>query len=388
MRITSDLFEKSFFSIGGGYDIQPIIRFSHICDVFINVNLFIEQQNAMDWYDRAFKYCNDIIVQEKYVVEQFDETEYFELHENYQSHLSNTYFFTQKDYSDYKNEFSNALGLKQYAIVYKLFRKSVGRTVTFYFCTAEGLASYILLSQNGKYAPTVLCTVQTGVLERPDGIINAIFQNKNMKHPKLWIRGFEPRYHRIFGKVHNNALDSIYFFDKKVMDINLKWTCGWSYPPFQQKIDRYCKGYVSEATINELASYAIKEEFTSPKTQFLFESLGENPELIRDNHYIVVSKKTKINLDNNYRNLLYWENFTRGYHWFQMNSVKEQVRKLAMVLDELKTDHSATIHLIPFCLEDEGESYFRALQELPYKTITYLPNLWDFIDLKNPTINS
>lgn len=386
MRITSDLFEKSFFSIGGGYDIQPLIRFSHICDFFINVNLFIDEEDVIEWYDKAFKYCNDIIVHDKYVIDNFDVTEYFELHENYQSLLPATYFLSQKDYSDYKNEFSNADGQKKYAIVYKLYRKSVGRTITFYFCTAEGLASYIGLSQNGKYAPTVLCTIQTGVLERPDGIINAIFQNKNMKHPKLWIRGFEPRYHPIYDKIHNNALDSICLFDRKAIDINLKWTCGWSYPPFQEKIDRYCKGFVSEAILNELASYALKEKFTCTKTRFLFEPIGENPDRIKDNHYIVVSKKTKITFDEYCRNILYWEDFTRGYYWFQMISVEEHIRKLAIVLDELKIGPNVTIHLIPFCLEDEGESYFRALQELPYNTITYLPNLWDFIDLKNPTI--
>lgn len=137
-----------------------------------------------------------------------------------------------------------------------------------------------------------------------------------------------------------------------------------------------------------MASYALKEKFTCTKTRFLFEPIGENPDRIKDNHYIVVSKKTKINLDENCRNILYWEDFTRGYYWFQMISVEEHIRKLAIVLDKLKIEPNVTIHLIPFCLEDEGESYFRALQELPYNTITYLPNLWDFIDLKNPTINS
>jgi hypothetical protein len=180
-----------------------LIRFSHICDFFINANLFIEKEEAIEWYDKAFKYCNDIVVIEKQVIDEFDEKDFFELSENYLSHLTNPDFISREDLINYQNTFQQALGLKQYAIIYKLYRKSVDRTLIFYYCTAEGLASYISLSQNGKYAPTVISTIETGALEHPDGILNNIFQYKNKKHPKLWIRGFEPRYSPF--RIYNNV---------------------------------------------------------------------------------------------------------------------------------------------------------------------------------------
>ena len=79
MKITKELFEKSFFSIGGGYDIEPLLRFSHICNLFINTNLDLEKNDVIQWYDGAFKKCNDIEVTEKIIIENFDERLFFEL---------------------------------------------------------------------------------------------------------------------------------------------------------------------------------------------------------------------------------------------------------------------------------------------------------------------
>ena len=70
MKITTEIFEKSFFSIGGGLDIEPLLRFSHISDFFINVNLFLSKEYVIKWYDRAFQYCKDIEVLEKKVINE------------------------------------------------------------------------------------------------------------------------------------------------------------------------------------------------------------------------------------------------------------------------------------------------------------------------------
>lgn len=386
MKITKEIFEKSFFSIGGGFDIQPLIRFTHICDFFINVNLFVEKDKAIEWYDVAFKYCNDIDVIDKQVIDDFDETDFFELNENYIHHLANPDFISREDLNNYQNTFSRAIGLDQYAIIYKLYRKSVNRTLIYYYCTAEGLASYLSLSQNGKYAPIAISTIETGALEHPDGILNSFFQNKKKKHPKLWIRGFEPRYSPF--KIYNNALDSIGLFNKKVLDINSIWSCGYSYYPRQQKIQRYCKGYVSEAILSELAALSLKEEFKSEKNQFLFEYIGEKQDRIGKNDYIIISKKTKLNLPKTHCNILYWEDFTSQHEWWQTISAEEQISKLSNILNKMEVKKKSVIHLIPFCLEDEGISYYKSIQTLKFKTITYLPNIYDFIDLKTATNSS
>lgn len=383
MKITKEIFEKSFFSIGGGFDIQPLIRFSHISDFFINVNLFIEKGEAIKWYDKAFKYCDDIDVIDKQVIDRFDEEEFFELNENYIYHLTNPDFISFKDLNNYQNTFSQAIGLHQYAIIYKLYRKSVDRTLIYYFCTAEGLASYLSLSQNGKYAPVAISTIETGVLEHPNSIINSFFQTKDKKHPKLWIRGFEPRYSP--SKIYNNSLDAIELFNNKVFDINSKWTCGWSYSPRQRKVERYCKGFVSEEILFELNTLSLKEEFKSEKHQFLFESLDEKPDRVGKNDYIIISRRTRVILSETHCNIIYWEDFTSPHYWWHMTIAKEQINNLSNILNSLKVDDESVIHLIPFCLEDEGISYYKSIEKLKFKTITYLPNVYDFIDLKSFT---
>jgi hypothetical protein len=134
---------------------------------------------------------------------------------------------------------------------------------------------------------------------------------------------------------------------------------------------------------NVLAKLSLKEEFKSEKNQFLFEHMGEKPDRIKNNDYVIISKKTKLKLPKNHCNFLYWEDFSSHYEWFRTISVEEQIKKLANILSKMEAEQEAIIHLIPFCLEDEGASYHKSIQSLKFKTITYLPNIFDFIDLKN-----
>ena len=45
-----------------GFDIEPLLRFTHICDAFLYANLFPDMHKIIEWYEVAFKYCNDIEV--------------------------------------------------------------------------------------------------------------------------------------------------------------------------------------------------------------------------------------------------------------------------------------------------------------------------------------
>lgn len=381
MKITTEIFENSFFSIGGGYDIEPLLRFSHLCDFFVNVNLFLTKTKVINYYDALFNVCNDIEVLEKTVIDEFNEDFFFELNDNYLSHLANPDFISVEELTGYQKTFLQAITLEQYAVVYKLRRMSSKRIITFYYCTAEGLASYVALSQNGRFAPKILCTIETGALEHPDGILNRLFAKETMKKPLLWIRGFEPRYSPF--RFPNNALDSYGVYKNKVLDFNSKWKCGWSYSPRQKKMERYCKGYVNDDSLTILKKLSLKPEFISEQHQFLFVTLGDELSTIKEKDCVIVSKKTSLNLGDINCNILYWENFTSNYHGWWFFPVQEQFNQLSKKLNtmELKTD--TTLHIIPFCLEDEGVAYWNSVKLLNFNTITYLPNMFDFIDLKN-----
>ncbi len=60
-------------------------------------------------------------------------------------------------------------------------------------------------------------------------------------------------------------------------------------------------------------------------------------------------------------------------------------QRLDLLYQELKKrelDADATVHIIPYCLEDEGEQYVKTIATWSIKTISYVNGLLDFIDLK------
>ena len=61
----------------------------------------------IEWYEVAFKYCNDIEVLERKIIEDFDEKKYFDLSNSYQSHLADQDFISH-DIGDYQKEFNKA----------------------------------------------------------------------------------------------------------------------------------------------------------------------------------------------------------------------------------------------------------------------------------------
>ena len=53
MHIDHQTFERSFFYIGPGFDIQPLLRFTHLCDTFLYPNLYLYRRPVEGWYDEA-----------------------------------------------------------------------------------------------------------------------------------------------------------------------------------------------------------------------------------------------------------------------------------------------------------------------------------------------
>jgi hypothetical protein len=378
MKITKELFERSFFMMGGGFDIEPMLRFSHVTDWFINVNLFIEQRDVISWYDRAFKF-SDFEVLRKEVIDDFREDTHFELHPDYIRHLMHPDFMKPRHLESYLHTFSQAVSLKQYAILYTLRRKSVNRIIHFYFCTAEAIASYITLSQNGAYAPYALSTIVTGVLENPRGLLNELFSRDTVKKPRLWVRGFEPGY--VPFRMPDYTLDEAGVFHKKALDFNAKWMCGWSYD-MQQTTVRHCRGFVTDAGFEELRQMQLKDEYKSERHRLVFERLGENGEGFGEHDILVISRKTRLHEGCSAANILYWEDFTYNHRWWRLYDAGMQIDSLKERLAQRALPEGVTLHMVPFCLEDQGQLYFEAVQGLDYKTITYAPNLFDFIDLK------
>jgi hypothetical protein len=50
------------------------------------------------------------------------------------------------------------------------------------------LASYVALSHRGAHPPQILCTIQSGVMEEPEGVMPRLFKALN-SGPRIWARG-------------------------------------------------------------------------------------------------------------------------------------------------------------------------------------------------------
>lgn len=382
MKITAKMFEKSFYSFGAGLDIQPMMRFTHLTDTFISANLFLDKELVIKWYERSFRWYGFEILDKK-IISDFDEREYFELSPDCQAHLTNPDFISVNDLKDYQNTFRNALGLAQYALVYKLFKKTTGRTLTWYFFTGEGVASYVALSQNGRFAPRIISTIETGVLEHPESLLNNFFRNSIHKRPLLWIRGFEPRYSSLVPR--NDALNETGVFSARALDFNQTYNCGWCYKPRQKTTVRHCKGFVTPQTFNLLKKLKFRDEFINEKHRFYEGALEENKENVNSGDIILTDRNFRSDIKyDGVKQVFVEELLDYEPDWKNRNHVEHDryLVKIFERLNQLNISNSNTIHIIPFIMEDAGELWFNILKDYPFRSITYIKNPFDLIDMK------
>jgi hypothetical protein len=380
MKITTDMFRRSLYNIGPGFDLQPMLRFTHVTDVFMYVNLYLWQEDMEDWYEDEFKRYG-IEVRGKEVISDFDETAHFELHPQYLSHLTQPDFLTQHEAQMYWQSFSGAKRDAQFALVYTLYRESVDREFTLIIFYGEGLASYIALSHNGLYAPRVLCTVQTGVLEHPDSLMNRFFERPGCAHPELWVRGFEPRRYGWIPVPESNVLRSSGVFNRKVLDFNLKWYVGYSYRGQHTRV-RHCKGFTTEAGFERMQRLQLRQEFAGGRHRISTERWSA--EGCGEQDWLVVSRVwTRLGESFPAERTLFWEDFTDLPSSWLSRGIALNVHELRVRLKSAKVPKDATLHVIPAFFEDEGAAWLRHVQNFPQQTVLYAPGLYDVIDFKS-----
>ncbi len=369
--VTTQIFQSSFYYPGPGFDIQPLQRFTHVCENFLYANLFINEQEVSAWYDKKLN-SGDFELISKEVFNDFREEVYFEKDNNYLTHLRTwpQLYMQQYEIEGYFNSFRPALEQPQFLIHYKVKRVSLNRVFNLYFLTGEGIASYIVLSQNGKYAPKVLATIQTGQMEKPTGIMNKFYENSINERPLFWLRGFEPdHYFDGHRGPDNDALDETGVFNKRIMNFK-QWQCGIysSYSHF----NRHVRAFVTE---NEFSrTYHLKNLYQNINHVFKLKTIEQNDltgKLLVCNNHLIQRFRS-----------LGWD--FRSVSWEQLYNyrtltVKDQINQLISHLHTNKINE--TLVIVPDCFEDEGLNYFNAIKELKNRTETLLLSHYDFYDL-------
>lgn len=373
--ITAEIFKNCFYYPGPGFDIQPLQRFTHICENFLYANLFINEQAVSAWYDKKLN-SGDFELISKEVFNDFREEVFFEKDNDYLTHLRSwpQLYMQQYEIEGYLNIFRPALAQPQFLIHYKVMRVSLNRIINLYFFTGEGIASYIVLSQNGKYAPKMLATIQTGELEKPTGIMNRFYENSLNKRPLIWLRGFEPDHYFDKHRGHDNdALDETGVFNRRVMNFK-KWQCG-IYSTYAY-FSRHVRAFVTENEFSK--TYHLNNCYQNINHVFKLKTIEQNDLtgklLVCNNHLIQKFRNYGWNFD-----AVAWEQI----YQYRTLTVGHQIQELAAYLEAKHVKHPLVI--VPDCFEDEGTAYYHAIVNLPYYTTTFLLSHYDFYDLFLPS---
>ena len=382
MVITDEVFCRSFYYIGSGLDTQPLWRFSHLCDTFLFVNLYLDQEQVRTWYVRQVQYHDDAELLSVEEVQEFSEDAYLTSEAQGRQFSLDTSFMTLPEQQDYAASFEGAKWEAEWGLIFKIRRPSLDRVITLYYFTAEGLATYLGLSDNGRLAPRVLCTIDTKVLESPDGMMNRLLARDNVRKPLLWLRGFAPQYTPF--RLTNHALAEKGAMPSRAMSFMHGWHCGWSYS-YQQTTIRHCRAFTTTEVAEAMAAQPLQVKFEQAAHRFVAGKMdaaviANDPAIL-----VVIPRRLRPQLGLPDEQVITWEADDCDRWWrAREEPVAKQVARLSQRLAERNLAPDTELHLLPSCYEDEGRSYLQALAALPYRTCTYLPEPADFLDLRIP----
>ena len=190
MKITTSDFANSCYYIGAGKDIEPLLRFSHLCDTFLCVNLYMECADIQAYLRRCLDGHPLLELLDEEIDRSFEERTHLELHRDYRRHLAGASFLKEGEREEYQRAFVPAHEQPQWMITLQLRRRDTGRRLKLFYFTAEGLAAYILLSHNGLHVPRLLVTVETKKLEVDNNLMLDLFMHVGSR-PPLWVKGFQ-----------------------------------------------------------------------------------------------------------------------------------------------------------------------------------------------------
>jgi hypothetical protein len=188
-RFSLDL-DRSFFYGASGVDLQPLIRFSHLVNTFIYVNvgspfacvvrgLIADKIAALQSIYGPF-----LELAAEPVNTHLNEIEHESLSADWQSILPRSF---QSEYACVFGPFAHE---ENWALQFDLIR-TVGkcrRPLRLFFINGEALATYLALTHNGRQAPKVFCSIQSGRLECQDSPMRQIW-NHHKQVPDYWVRG-------------------------------------------------------------------------------------------------------------------------------------------------------------------------------------------------------
>lgn len=387
--ITKELFANSYYSIGAGLTLSPMLKMSHLTSDFIFCNLYLTKNEVKRWYDRNIEYSNDLSLVEFKEVDDFDELHHFELPYNYTQYLYKPGYISIAEFNGYMSSFQDAKHKSQFCLIYKVFRHSIQKELTLYYITTEGFATLNLMSENGKARmPQIVDCIQCGNIidDGENGLLARFFSQSKVKFPLLWIRGHQPNYSK-WENTRSKSLVKAGPMPVVGLDFGTSWTAGNFNPGFRHEPKRYVKGFITEEFCKNLTKPELAKKISTSKDQISFDSILSHIPFIPKDEVIVINRylAKKHHIEGN--NVVIWESIKFShYNNMVFSPASEIVQLLSDYLE--KKEFSAKVHLIPYTTEDQGAAFIQCLSMLKNPTISYLYRPFDIVDLKLQQINN
>ena len=357
MNNTLKFNETSLYYIAPGFDWEPMMRFSNLATTFYYANLGYSKQQVLRRLQSDLAGSPFLRITSIKEHDDFREEDYFNMHPAYRSHMQSALgTLTLTEQQDYAKAFLPFVDEKQWLLEVQLERVGLNRTITLYYFTGEGLASYVALSHNGQFPPKVLCTVETKVLEYANTLMQR-FLRPTQNLPLMWVRGKEEAYY--YDRTQSIGQDKL--FSQKGMGFYFPWQVRGSYEHrIEQDIltNRVCVGNITDDALQQMQGSTYK---TYANGNSIMQGLIQDilPGVIIKKTLAMVPRGLEQFLpqDQELLSISFWDDLYPAYTKISM------VQSLNFIREALNHRDFEEVYFLPYGFEDEGILVDALLQE-------------------------
>lgn len=380
-------FSRSVYYPAGGFDLEPLQRLSHLFDTFIYANIFLTLEEIVDGITKVCGQMPGIRLKRVMIYDDYSEEQYLDPEPDYLRHLVTAFsWMPPEDRRLYNNTFLRSQNDPNFMVEFEIERTGLERTCRLIYIHSEALATYVVISKNGKIAPIVLCTIQTNILEEPNGLFTGFLERFAVK-PGIWIRGFI----NDSGFLDQYSYDTIFMRDRLYPQTGIdfgSWKVHSTFTTYKYAdytYGRCCRGFISSAFGEAILQRPFKNYGNNSITYGDISKLARTI-MTQDKTLIVITEnlRRKLNFNGCSVQIMTWENVLGLKTKLSDANASVTMSRSLKALDELACqEHYDQIYFIPVGYEDEGiilDKFLNRSGQTRFTAMLFRP--LDMIDLR------
>ncbi|MFM8449866.1 MAG: hypothetical protein ACKOAY_07145 [Haliscomenobacter sp.] len=206
---TPSQLEHSVYYAGPGIDLQPLLRFGDLSDLFIYVNLCVPKEDII----RLITGASATIAEETQELLTLVSVEELTPPNEEPFFLrSPVPFFISEDVQSYQETVDASKDFPVYLLhfTFRLHLNGEHKPLHLYYFMGEGIATYDEWYARQAVAPQIFISIQTGSLEYPGFFSDKMF-SLHKQIPKVWVRGLWDKY-----AIHQFVFHPYGLFDRRI----------------------------------------------------------------------------------------------------------------------------------------------------------------------------